>query len=244
MTSASKDLPWSEWSLWGTPYTINHSRMRALATVIAFWFLVGMATVNFMKTSVRTNTFSWLSDAGCSWVKSMARTSSGLVAYRSSCYQVRTLRPPHIARTQRPSISLQHAFLATSTVTAQPALFVLAPGVQSYYELPSALHFAWHLVLPGAVLAAHHCCVQSCTAHHLSLQYCPSSSPVVRLLVSPTFVLLWKAFFLGPGNASVWLLLHPSVVMLQSDSLGWKEGRLPVQCKHLLVLSLPVPPHG
>ena len=39
-----------------------------------------MATVNFVKTTVSTNTFPRPSDAGSSWVKSMARTSSGLVA--------------------------------------------------------------------------------------------------------------------------------------------------------------------
>lgn len=53
---------------------------RAFATLTAFWSLVGIATVNFMKTSVSTNTFSRPSDAGSIWVKSMARTSSGLVA--------------------------------------------------------------------------------------------------------------------------------------------------------------------
>ena len=88
------------------------------------------------------------------------------------------------------------------------------------------------------------CCIQFCTTHHLSLQCHLGSSPVVRLLVSPAFVLLGKAFFLGPGNASVWLLLHPSVVMQQSNPLGWMEGKLPVQRTHLLVLSLPFPPHG
>ena len=154
------------------------------------------------------------------------------------------LLPPHITRSPRPSVSLQHAYPATSTVAAQLALFVLGPGIQSHYELPSALHFTWHLVLPGAVLADHHCCVQFCTTHHLSLQCHPGSSPVVRLLVSPALVLLRKAFFLGPGNASVWLLLHPSVVMQQSDPLRWMEGRLTVQRTRLLVLSLSVPPHG
>ena len=40
------------------------------------------------------------------------------------------------------------------------------------------------------------------------------------------------------------LPLHPSVAMLRSAPLGWIEGRSPVQWTHLLVLSLPVCPHG
>ena len=79
MTSASKDLPWSEWSLCGTPYAVNHSHKRALATVSAFWFLVGMATLNLVKTSVSTKRFWQSSVAGSNCVKSMARASRGLV---------------------------------------------------------------------------------------------------------------------------------------------------------------------
>ena len=93
MTSASKDLPWSEWSLWGTPYTINPSWMRALATVTAFWSLVGMATVNFVKTSVSTNTLSncpMLAPAGWNPWQNFEWLSCDDAAHRSSCCQVRT----------------------------------------------------------------------------------------------------------------------------------------------------------
>ena len=36
----------------GTPYTRNQSRTKALTTVLARWSLVGTATVNLVKTSV------------------------------------------------------------------------------------------------------------------------------------------------------------------------------------------------
>ena len=50
--------------------------------VFARWSLVGTACVNFVKTSVITNTFSLPSVAGSNSVKSIARTSRGLVAKR------------------------------------------------------------------------------------------------------------------------------------------------------------------
>ena len=60
----------------------NHSFTRTLAVVVAFWSLVGIAYVNFGKTSVITRTFSLLSVAGSRTVKSIAKISSGLVANR------------------------------------------------------------------------------------------------------------------------------------------------------------------
>lgn len=59
---------------------MNHSQMRVFAIVTALWSLVRTAMVNFVNASVSTNTFSRPSDAGSYRVKSMARTSSGLVA--------------------------------------------------------------------------------------------------------------------------------------------------------------------
>ena len=51
--------------------------------MLARWSLVGTACVNFVKTSVITNTFSLPSVAGSNSMKSVARTSRGVVARRS-----------------------------------------------------------------------------------------------------------------------------------------------------------------
>ena len=59
----------------------NHSFIRTLAIVVAFWSLVGIAYVNLGKTSVITSV-SLLSVAGLRTVKSIAKILSGLVANR------------------------------------------------------------------------------------------------------------------------------------------------------------------
>ena len=78
--SDSKFHHWSECIRLGTPYRRNHSCISALAVVVAFWSFVGIATVNLLKTSVITNTFSRPPEAGSSTVKSMASISNGFVA--------------------------------------------------------------------------------------------------------------------------------------------------------------------
>lgn len=51
----SKFHPWLLWILLGTPNLTIHSFTSTHATVVAFWSFVGIACVNFVKTSVRTN---------------------------------------------------------------------------------------------------------------------------------------------------------------------------------------------
>lgn len=82
ITAFWKHFPWSELILRGTPYLKNHSLRSTLAVVLTRWSLVETACVNLVKTSVITNTFSLPSVAGSKSMKSIARTSKGLVGRR------------------------------------------------------------------------------------------------------------------------------------------------------------------
>ena len=159
---------------------------RAIAKVSAFWSLVGMATVNLVKISVSANTFFQPSVAGSSCVKSMARTSSGLVVMMLHM-GVLSVRYHSYWETQRFTSACipgqQHHCRTTYSILS-------GPSAQNHCGLPSGLHSAWHLVLPDTALGGHQCCALSCTTHCLPLQCRPGSSPVVRLLVSLVFILL------------------------------------------------------
>ena len=78
----SKLLPWSLCMRDGMPYTWNQRSTRAFATVRACWLLVVTATLNLVKASVITRTFSLPPLDGSTLVKSKQTKSSGLWAIR------------------------------------------------------------------------------------------------------------------------------------------------------------------
>lgn len=111
---------------------LNTSKMVALRSTLALmlvlWSLVGTACMNFVKTSVITNTLSLPSLAGCNNVKSIARTSRGLVVRK--CPMLGKVHFSHCF-----ILMLLHhwAFLASSNSLLSDTMFALLLGGPYYH---------------------------------------------------------------------------------------------------------------
>ena len=102
--------------------------------------MVGIATMNVEHISQHQHILSPIVQyTGSSCIIAMAGTSNGLVSFRVLSYSIGSLLLPHITPTPKPSVSLLHASLATSTTATH--LVLSDPWCPKLLELPLGPNF-------------------------------------------------------------------------------------------------------
>ena len=133
------------------PAELKFRENTALATITAFYCLVGIATMNVEHISQHKDILSPIIQyTGSCCIIAMAGTSKWLVSLRVLAHSIGSLLLPHITPTPKPSVWLLHASLATSTIATH--LVLSDPWCPKLFELPLGPNFVDYLHVVLAVI--------------------------------------------------------------------------------------------